>query len=339
MKADAALLRRALASPSPDIRLYLFHGPDESGAAAAAVQLAKAFGDGAERVDLDGATLRKDAGRLADEAAALSLFGAARLIRVTAAGEESLEALTLLLEGDRTGSPVIALAPTVRGTANIVKLAIDSPRALACAFYEPSQVEAEKLAATLARDEGLLCEPGVTRQLVDAAGGDRAIIARELEKLALFLDAAPDRPKPLDRSALKAIGADLGEAALDDVVAAIIDGQAAALGQALDRIDGGGASPIPWLRAVGRRLLALAAMRADIDLGEPPAAVMKRHRVFFRDEGTTLTSLRRWSPAMLARAMAQLRAAERGVMTTGTAGAVVAEAAALAVARGIATRR
>ena len=339
MKADAGRLRSLIAAPPAGIRLYLLHGPDEASAQAAARQLAAAFGKGAERVDLDGATLRKDPTRLADEAASLSLFGDTRFIRATGVGEESLEAITALLAAERAGNPVIALAPGLRATAKVARLALESPLACVCAFYEPSAAEAEKIAQTLARDLGLQADPGVARHIAEASGGDRAVIAQEMEKLALFLDAAPDRPRPLDQAALDAIGADLGEAAQAALVAAIVDGEPAALGLALDRFGADGASPVPWLRALTRRLLALAEMRAAIDGGEPPAAVMKRHRVFFREEAATLAALRRWTPAMLARATAQVRSAERAVMASNNAGTVLADAAALTIARGLAARR
>ena len=339
MKVDAGKLRSLTAAPPAAIRLYLLHGPDEASAQAAARQLGLAFGKGAERIDLDGATLRKDPARLADEAASLSLFGDARYVRVAAIGEESLEAVAGLLAADRAGNPVIALAPGLRATANLAKLAIGSPLACACAFYEPTAAEAEKIAQGLARELGLQPDPGVARHIAEASGGDRAVMAQELEKIALFLDAAPDRPRALDHAALEAIGADLGETAQGALVAAIVDGEPAALGVALDRIGADGASPVPWLRALTRRLIALAEMRAGIDGGEPPAAVMKRHRVFFRDEATTLAALRRWTPAMLARATAQVRGAERAVMASGNAGTVLADAAALTIARGIASRR
>lgn len=98
------------------------------------------------------------------------------------------------------------------------------------------------------------------------------------------------------------------------------------------------APPHPRLRALARRLIALAEMRADIDKGEPVEAVMKRHRVFFRDEAKTARALRRWTPAMLARALTRIRAAERAVMAPGNAGAVLAEAEATIIAQGIARR-
>ena len=70
------------------------------------------------------------------------------------------------------------------------------------------------------------------------AGGDRAVLSREIEKLALFLDAAPDRPHDLDDGALDAIGADLGEAETSRVVDAVIGGQTAALGAELGQQPG-----------------------------------------------------------------------------------------------------
>ena len=339
MKADAGKLRSLIAAPPRDIRLYLLHGPDESGAQAAARQLGAAFGAEAERVDLDGATLRKDPAWLIDEAASLSLFGGARYIRVTGVGEESLDAIAGLLGAPRAGNPVIALAPGLRATAKVAKFVLDSPLAYASAFYEPSAAEAEKIAQSLARDRGLQPDPGVARRLAEASGGDRAVIAQEVEKLALFLDAALDRPRVLDHATLDALGADLGETAQSALVAAIVDGEPAALGLALERIGADGTSPVPWLRALTRRLLALAEMSVAIDAGETPDAVVKRHRVFFREEAATLTALRRWTPAMLARAVAQVRGAERAVMASGNAGSVMAEASVLTIARGIAARR
>ena len=338
MKANAGQIRQALSRPSADIRLYLLHGPDEAGASELARLLAEAMGREAERIDLDSATLKSDPARLTDEAAALSLFGGPRFIRIAGIGEEGLAAFTALLEAESAGNPVVAIAPTVKTTAKIVKLAIDSPRAMAFGCYAPTAADAERLAVTMASEMGLRLAAGVPARLVEAAGADRAVITRELEKLALYLDADTDRPREADHAAMDAIGADLGEAEMGDAVEAVVEGRVGDLGGELALLDEGGASPIPWLRALARRLIALAEMRADIDKGEPVEAVMKRHRVFFRDEAKTARALRRWTPAMLARALTRIRAAERAVMAPGNAGAVLAEAEATIIAQGIARR-
>ena len=338
MKANARDIRAAMERPSPDLRLFLLHGPDGSAAAELATRLAQAMGPEAERIDLDGATLKGDPARLADEAASMSLFGGARHIRVSPAGEESLEAFAALLAADHAGIPVVALAPRVKSTAKIVKLAIDSPRAMAFACYEPTAADLERLAATMARDAGLRPQPGVTQRLAAACGGDRAVLASEIDKLALFLDAAPDRPHDLDEVALDAIGADLGEAEMGAVIDAVIGGRSAALGLELARLGEAGTSPIPWLRQLARRLMTLAEMKADIDAGATQDSVFKRHRIFFREEAATAQALRRWNAAMLAAALQRVRHAERAVMASGNAGPVLADHALSELTRGVERR-
>ncbi len=338
MKANARDIKSALERPSPDIRLYLLHGPDGSATAELANVLARAMGPDAERVDLDGATLRSDPARLSDEAASMSLFGGARHIRVSPAGEECLEAFTALLEADHAGNPVVALAPTVKSTAKIVKLAIDSRRAMAFAAYEPSAADLERLAAAMARDHGLRSGGTTAARLAASCGGDRAVLAREIEKLALFLDAAPDRPHDLDDAALDAIGADLGEAEMGHVVDAVVSGHTAVLGAELARLTEAGTSPIPWLRLLARRLMTLAEMKAEIDAGATQDTVFKRHRIFFREEANTAQAIRRWNPAMLSTALTRVRNAERAVMSSGNAGSVLAEHALVELTRGVERR-
>ncbi|WP_230631911.1 DNA polymerase III subunit delta [Sphingomonas sp. Leaf37] len=338
MKANARDIKSALERPSPDIRLYLLHGPDGSATAELANVLARAMGPDAERVDLDGATLRSDPARLSDEAASMSLFGGARHIRVSPAGEECLEAFTSLLEADHAGNPVVALAPTVKSTAKIVKLAIDSRRAMAFAAYEPSAADLERLAAAMARDHGLRSGGTTAARLAASCGGDRAVLAREIEKLALFLDAAPDRPHDLDDAALDAIGADLGEAEMGHVVDAVVTGHTAVLGAELARLTEAGTSPIPWLRLLARRLMTLAEMKAEIDAGATQDTVFKRHRIFFREEANTAQAIRRWNPAMLSTALTRVRNAERAVMSSGNAGSVLAEHALIELTRGVERR-
>lgn len=338
MKANAGQIQTAMAKPGADIRLYLLHGPDEAGASDLARVLGKAMGPDAERVDLDGATLKADPARLVDEAAGMSLFASARYVRVATVGEESLDALTALLQADRAGNPVVAIASSVKTSAKIVKLAIESPRAMAFACYAPTAQDAERLAATIAAEHGLRPASGVARRLAETTGGDRAVMAREIEKLALYLDAAPDRPHDLDHDALDRVGADLGDAEMTHAIDAVIEGRVADLGSELAMLDEAGTSPIPWLRQLVRRLMTLADMRAEIDRGETPDTVMKRHRVFYKEEAQTARSLRRWSPVMIAAAIARVRAAERAVMASGNAGAVLAEATVTTIAQGIARK-
>lgn len=333
MKVTEPRLKAALDRPPADIRLYLLHGPDESTAMALSARLAKALGEEAERVDLEPATLRGDPARLSDEAASISLFGGARFIRVTGAGDESAEAVEALLSAEQAGNPAVMIAPTVKATSKLVKAAIDSDRAMAFACYPPNARDAAGVVNDLARAEGLRLSPAATQRVVRASDGDRAVMAREVEKLALYLDAAPDRPADADEAALDAIGADIAEGEIGEIVLAVTAGDVLAVVDALRRMNGADASPIPILRALGRRLVMLVEMRSAVEAGEGVDQVMKRHRVFWKEEAATAAAVRRWKAADLIAAQAQARVTERAVIAAGATGRVIADAFLVRLAR------
>jgi len=333
MKASAGQIAGLLDNPRPAIRFYLFHGPDEAGAMDHVARLARALGPGIERVDIEPKQLRDSPGLLADEAASLSLFGDKRYIRVLGADDGLVEALTLLLGTERIENPVVAIGPALKTSAKLVKAAISAPTAVAFACYVPDSADAARLAQNMAREQGLRLSTDAAQRLAAATNGDRSVIAREIEKLAIFLDAAPERPRDADGRALDAVGADLGEAEISEAIAAIVEGRVSDVGGELARLQEAGSSAVLLLRQLSRRLMALAEMRGEVDAGASIADVLERHRIFFREKGSTSHALRRWTGPQLARAIDRVRAAERGMMHGGSAGDVLADAECLAIAR------
>ena len=333
MKANSNQIRAAMDAAGPDIRLYLLHGPDEAGARALAERLGRALGADAERIDIEGSSLRGDPGRLADEAAAISLFGGRRHIRVSGAGEESVEAMTLLLDAAQAGNPVVAIAPSAKSSGKLVKLALSAPGAMSFGCYVPEGQDAERIAEGLARDLGMRMAAGAARRVAMAASGDREVMARELEKLALYLDAAPDRPRELDCAALDAVGADLGDGEMSSAIDAVIDGRVGDLAGELARLEAAGVSAVPLLRQLVRKLMNLAEMRAEVDAGASTKAVIDKHRVFFREQPAVTRALRRWPASRLADAIGHARTAERALVASSSAGTVLAHDATVAIAR------
>jgi len=319
-------------------RFFLLHGPDEAGAMEFAARLARAMGSGAERVDLDGPALRSQPGRLADEAAAISLFGDARFIRVTAMGEESVEATELLLNAASVGNPVIGIAPSAKATGKLVKLAVSSPDAMALACYPPDGQNAVRMTVGIAREHGVRLTNSAAAAMFDAAGMDRAVLTREIEKLALYLDAAADRPREAGEDVLADIGANIAEAEMGSAIAAVIAGDTAALGGELDALDTAGMT-IPMLRSLARRLTALADMRGDVERGDAPENIVEKHRVFWKERAQTVTALRHWSPAKIAAALARTRRAERALLSGGNPAGVAALHDVLGIARAVDRRR
>src|SRR3546814_9047043 len=62
--------------------------------------------------------------------AATSMFGAGSLIRVTNIGDESVDAVSALLESAAAGNPVLAYAGALRKDSKLLKLVEGSPLAL-----------------------------------------------------------------------------------------------------------------------------------------------------------------------------------------------------------------
>ncbi len=339
MKGNISQFRTAIDRISPDIRLYLLYGADVAGAEEWASRLARSMGPQAERVDVDPSRLRADPGLLAAEAASTSLFASSRYIRVTGIGEESAEAVAMLLGAANAGNPVVALGPALKNTGKLVKLALAAPNALVMACYVPNADEAERLAIAIGQEHGLRLSRDAAAQIAAAAANDRAIMTREIEKLALFLDAAPERPMAADAQGWQAIGADLGESELWRATDALLDGRLDQLGAELNRLADAGSSAIPLLRGIVRRLITLAQLRAEMDKGATAATAIERHHIHVRERAVTARALRIWSAPKISAAIQRLGEAERATMSAGNAGNVLSDAACLAVARMARARR
>ncbi|HET9459275.1 MAG TPA: DNA polymerase III subunit delta [Sphingomicrobium sp.] len=312
MKPAKGTLGQALDRPNPAVRFYLFYGPDDSQSRALAERLLA--GLAAEKFVVPAQAVKAQPSLLADEAAAMALFGGRRAIWVEPAGEELFEAVEALLEAPAAESPVIALAGNLRKTGALVRLAEAHAGALAHISYEPNERDAIALVKDLAQSEGLRLGPGVAARIAAAAGNDRGIIAQELTKLALYLGASPEHPLEADRDALDAIGAG-GEgdsARLGDLALA---GDLKALGIELDHC-ATDAEPISVLRALQRRLLMLAPIRAAVEHGKRPhdAVTSAGKSVFWKEKDLVTEIVSRWDCSALARVFERSGELERRLM-------------------------
>lgn len=334
-------IERAVDRPDPATRFYLFHGPDDAGSRALADRLARALGEDVERIDLEGAQLAKDPALLADEAAAQSLFGGARWIRVRASGDEVTAAAEALLELPQPGNPVAILAGALKPTSRLLKVALAAPNVLAFASYAPEGVEADRVAMAAAQELGLRIQPDVARQLAETTGGDRAVIQRELEKIADYLDADRANPREVDFDTLAAIGAGSPEADPNTLIDAALLGQAGDAAAELQSMGADGVDGIPLVRAAFRRALQLAQFRAEADArGSIDAAMASAGKaLFWKEKPIIEAELRRWSPADLARLIDRLTDVQAGLVRPGNPGTVLAAAEFLAIARAAARRR
>lgn len=314
MKAVKASLGQALDRPDPSVRLYLFHGPDEAGSRALAERLLK--GLGAEKSVMLGQEVKADPARLADEAGAISLFGGRRAIWIEPAGDEISEGVGSLLELPASESPVIAVGGPLRKTSSLLKIAEGHSLALSHISYIPEGRDLERLIVDLARNVGLRVSPDIARRVADSSAGNQSIAAQELEKFSLYLGATPESPRDLDSETVDLLGADSAEADLMRLGDLALAGRMDTLLDELARLPHGGSEPIPVLRALQRRLLMLAPLRARIERGEGIDGVMTSmgKSLFWKDKPIIQRLLSTWSSERLAEAASRVSKLERQIM-------------------------
>ncbi|HYX46955.1 MAG TPA: DNA polymerase III subunit delta [Sphingomicrobium sp.] len=314
MKASKSSIGRSVDQPRAKVRFYLFLGQDEGQSRALAARLLEALG--AQKSIVPAATIKSNPAALADEAAALSLFGDKRLIWIEPAGNEILEGVGALLEAEAVESPVVAIAGALPKSSALVKLAEASPLALAFTAYVPEGDDAVRMVADLGRRVGLKISPPVAARIADSCGNDQAIAAKELEKLALFVDASPHSPKELGHEAVDAVGAETRDADFLHLADFALSGQIEALAEAIARLPSGGSEAIPAIRSLQRRLLFLASARARVERGERIDGVMASlgRAVFWKDKDRVAAMLERWTAGDLATIAERAGSLERNLM-------------------------
>lgn len=320
MKARRAEIERALtAAPAG---LFLLHGPDTAGSDALRARLQAALGPEAERVVVTPAALKADPALLPDEAASLSLFGGKRWILVEGGGDDLIDAVTNLLAVTASGNPVVIVAGTLRKGSKLLTLVEAARNAMAYASYLPEGRDAERLVVELGYGLGLRVPPGLARRIAEASGMDRALIALELDKFALYLDASPEHPVALEASVIDSLSAGTEDGDLSRVVDAVLEGDAGALDRELTQLAGSGADTVALLRALSRRVLLLARYRSDVDTGATVDGVMASagKSLFFKEKPSIARQLKRWPSARLATVAKRLLAAECDFKSPGSLG-------------------
>jgi DNA polymerase III subunit delta len=308
-------------------RLYLIAGPDESTCAALCDHLVGLVGRDAERIELAGDELKRDPARLATEAASLSLFAGARVVRLSIAGggDDCLAAVEALFAADAAPNVVVAGAPALTKKSKLFKMAEDAAQARVAICYQPDTRELIQIAVAAARTEGLQLASSEAMMLVELVAGDQKLLLREIEKLALYRDAAPDRQRAVQAEDIVALGAAVHEEDVSACVNVTLAGKTGELPALFATADAVGVAEIRLLRALSTRVMLLARLRAEVDGGQHPRSLVeeKRNGIFWKEKDAVIQQLRLWDSIRLARLMSRLLACERALKASGTAGTVL----------------
>ena len=319
MKATQATFGRLAEQAARDARIFFFCGPDEAGATAAADRIVSLLPDPGERVEIGGADLRKDPVRLSDEARSNSLFGDTRHVWVRASGDEAHDALANLIADDVEACPVIIVATSATDKSRTAKLIANRPDALVGMFYPPDVRDITMTVRAMGDAAGVRLDAAQAERIARGSGLDVRLCRSEVEKLALYLDAAPESPKSADRLALDAVGARMEEDGYAPLVEVVLSGRTRELAGELRRMRELGLNPVSVLLAFERRAAQLAGLAARLgpagNVGDFIKAEQKARRVFFRDAQQLSDQLSRWRGKRLERLVEKLADMHRNLMS------------------------
>lgn len=318
-------------------RIFFFCGPDESGMLDAAQRLVSLLPDAGEKIELHGADLRKDPVRLGDEARSTSLFGGSRHIWVRAQGDDVHDAVRNLIENDVEACPVVIVATGATDKSRTAKLLADRGDALVAMFYPPDIGAVTSAVRTMANAAGLKMGGELAERIARAAGLDSRIARSEVDKLALYLDASPEMPRPVSAADLDAIGAQTEDDDFSPLVDTVLGGRRGAVAPELKRMRELGLNPVGVLLAFERRTAQLAALNAKLGRSGDVAGLLKTEaaarRIFWKDQPALGEQLRIWRGPRLERLAAKLVALHQSLLGNSQDSELLLSAGLLEIAR------
>jgi DNA polymerase-3 subunit delta len=337
MKIETRAVAGFLKRPDPAIRAILLYGPDAGLVRERAEALGRTvvpdLADPFRVADLSPETLKDDPARLADEAAAISMMGGRRLIRLRGAGAESVAAIKNFLD-DAKGDGLVVIEAGELDTKSALRKMFEAQglkngAALAC--YRDEGATLAKTIADQFLAEGVKAAGEAVEWLAGRLGGDRAITRSEVSKLALY--AGKGGTISLDDA--RALIGDSADIDLDDLARATGLGDMGALDRAFAKLDAEGGSPVMILRALARHFLRLQTAAGHMAHGLDADAAMSKlfPPVFFKEKEPFKTQLARWNLTKLQAALDRLLDAEIQCKSSGAAPAdLIAERCLLALA-------
>ena len=309
---------RYLAHPPAQMVAALVFGPDQGLVRERAERLAKTvvpdLADAFQVSELDEAALNADPARLADEAAAISMMGGRRVVRVRGAGNTLAKIFESFLDDPKGDALVVVEAGDLNKGAALRKVFEGADNAAAVPCYADSARDLADVVRGAMKAEGLTIAHDAVEDAVARLGSDRGITRRELEKLALYAQGTGK----VTVEDVRAVMGDEAEARVEEVCDAAGEGDLKRLDLALSRLWAEDLSPIAVLRVAMGHFQRVALAKAQAMRGETVDGAMRKLRppVHFKRAPSFKMQISRWTEERLLDALDLLLETETLCKTT-----------------------
>ncbi|MBU6298697.1 MAG: DNA polymerase III subunit delta [Alphaproteobacteria bacterium] len=325
MIVKASEADRIAKNPPRGLVAALVFGPDSGLIRERAEALSKSvvddLSDPFRVADLDEQTLSNDPARLADEAAAISMLGGRRVVRVRGAGNGLAKLFEVFLESPSGDALVVVEAGDLARNSALRRVFEEADKAAAIPCYADSARDLSEVVRDALKAEGLSIASDALEDAVSRLGSDRGVTRRELEKLALYAHGR----KQVTLDDVRATIGDEAEARIEEACDAAGAGDLVRLDLALERLWTADISPVAVLRLAMAHFQRLLLVGAESTRGESLDGAMRKLRppVHFSRAASFKAQAQRWSEPKLFDALDLLLEGEALCKTTG----VPAEAA------------
>ena len=310
---------RYVVSPPKTLGIALVYGPDAGLVQERAEKLLKTVApdltDPFNVADLSEAVLLADPARLADEAAAISMMGGRRVVRVRGAGNDLAGIVESFMDDPKGDSLVVIEAGDLAKTSALRKLFDDHKSAAAIQCYPDSVRDLGDVVRDALRAEGLSIAPDALEDAVSRLGSDRGVTRKEIEKLLLYMHGK----KQVALEDVRAVMGDEAEARSESACDAAASGDLVKLDRELERLWVSDTNPAQVIRSAMGHFQKLLQAREGTQRGEALDTVMKRLRppVHFSRSAAFKAQAQRWNTDKLGEALDMLLEAEVLTRTTG----------------------
>ena len=310
---------RYVVSPPKTLSIALVYGPDAGLVQERAEKLLKTVApdltDPFNVADLSEAVLLADPARLADEAAAISMMGGRRVVRVRGAGNDLAGIVESFMDDPKGDSLVVIEAGDLAKTSALRKLFDDHKSAAAIQCYPDSVRDLGDVVRDALRAEGLSIAPDALEDAVSRLGSDRGVTRKEIEKLLLYMHGK----KQVALEDVRAVMGDEAEARSESACDAAASGDLVKLDRELERLWVSDTNPAQVIRSAMGHFQKLLQAREGTQRGEALDTVMRRLRppVHFSRSAAFKAQAQRWNTDKLGEALDMLLEAEVLTRTTG----------------------
>lgn len=325
---------RFVARPPAGLLAVLIYGPDQGMVRERATALAKTvvsdLGDPFRVSELEQSVLEGDPARLWDEAAALSMTGGRRVVRVRGAGNALAKEFERFLAAPKGDALIVVEGGDLAKGAGLRRVFEDAENAASVPCYPDNERDLAEVVRSGLKAYGLSIDADALEDAVSRLGSDRGVTRSELEKLALY--ALGEKSVGLHHIA--AVMGDESELRMDETFDAAGAGDYARLDDSLCRLWASGTAPVAVLRQAMGHFQRLLQARTEIDAGVDAGSAIGKLRPpihFSRRDGFRAQALR-WPAAKLEEALTHLYEAEALAKTTAVPAEAVSSRALLSVA-------